>query len=86
MKIKADKRQLYDLAKTLIDIPPESETEFREEPNKRGYFLLWDGELCWAYLGKRKDSALLIARTPSKRNARGIFLDELVARGLAKEE
>ena len=86
MKIKADKRQLYDLAKTLIDIPPESETEFREEPNKRGYFLLWDGELCWAYLAKRKDSALLIARTPIKRSARGLFADELIARGLAKEE
>lgn len=86
MQIKVDKHQLYELAKTLIDMPPEGETEIREEPNKRGYFLLWNGELCWAYLAKRKDSALLIARTPSKRNARGLFMDELRARGLVKEE
>lgn len=86
MKIIADKHQLYELAKTLIDLPPEGETEFREEPNKRGYFLLWNSELCWAYLAKRKNSALLIVRTPSKRNARGLFMDELRSRGLTKEE
>lgn len=86
MQIKVDKHQLYELSKMLIDLPPEEETEFREEPNKRGYFLLWNGELCWAYLGKRKDSALLIVRTPSKRNARGLFMDELRSCGLVKEE